>query len=469
MQKYRPIVFMMSLICVVRALSAAWGGSTAVSQKIDPEMLLDKYNSCNKKFETIYYELETTLQVGGDKCVYSLKHCSNKEKKQWIGDLKRYKKDGIINQKSSTLIVKIVDDKMGIALNHYNPELKGNLPPRAVIFRGSREKFLQGINENSLYDGSLKGGLDGSNHKSIYDLLKGASNLKLHNESTKMIGYDTYLIEADTKYGIVKAWISPDLDYNCLRWEIIKKQDQFYRDGAITNDRFTKRTDVFIAEKVVQIDGKYIVTQAKLDNKVENGDTILGDYTYHYNLKNIDLSPDYEALGAFEIQLPEGTMATHEEVPGIKFIWTKGKFVPDVNDYLYKYLTGNPLSELKDLGVNLSPADVNDKSILVCFFDMEQRPSRNCIQELSKKAEELKQKGIVVIAAQASKIEQEKLDEWVKESEVTFLVGIIEGDSEKTRFDWGVKSLPWLILTDKNHIVRSQGFSLDELDEKLKR
>jgi hypothetical protein len=328
---------------------------------------------------------------------------------------------------------------MGIALNHYNPELKGNLPPRAVIFRGSREKFLQGINENSLYDGSLKGGLDGSNHKSIYDLLKGASNLKLHNESTKMIGYDTYLIEADTKYGIVKAWISPDLDYNCLRWEIIKKQDQFYRDGAITND------------------------------KVENGDTILGDYTYHYNLKNIDLSPDYEALGAFEIQLPEGTMATHEEVPGIKFIWTKGKFVPDVNDYLYKYLTGNPLSELKDLGVNLSPADVNDKSILVCFFDMEQRPSRNCIQELSKKAEELKQKGIVVIAAQASKIEQEKLDEWVKESEVTFLVGIIEGDSEKTRFDWGVKSLPWLILTDKNHIVRSQGFSLDELDEKLKR
>jgi hypothetical protein len=63
MQKYRPIVFMMSLICVVRALSAAWGGSTAVSQKIDPEMLLDKYNSCNKKFETIYYELETTLQV----------------------------------------------------------------------------------------------------------------------------------------------------------------------------------------------------------------------------------------------------------------------------------------------------------------------------------------------------------------------------------------------------------------------
>jgi hypothetical protein len=31
-----------------------------------------------------------------------------------------------------------------------------------------------------------------------------------------------------------------------------------------------------------------------------------------------------------------------------------------------------------------------------------------------------------------------------------------------------VKSLPWLILTDKNHKVTAEGFSLTELDEKIK-
>jgi len=31
-----------------------------------------------------------------------------------------------------------------------------------------------------------------------------------------------------------------------------------------------------------------------------------------------------------------------------------------------------------------------------------------------------------------------------------------------------VKSLPWLILTDKEHIVIAEGFGLDELDEKIK-
>ena len=38
---------------------------------------------------------------------------------------------------------------------------------------------------------------------------------------------------------------------------------------------------------------------------------------------------------------------------------------------------------------------------------------------------------------------------------------------EKTRFDWGVRSLPWLILTDKENIVRAEGFSINELDERI--
>jgi len=45
---------------------------------------------------------------------------------------------------------------------------------------------------------------------------------------------------------------------------------------------------------------------------------------------------------------------------------------------------------------------------------------------------------------------------------------MIKSDEEKTRFKWGVKSLPWLILTDEEHIVRAEGFGIQELDERLK-
>jgi protocatechuate 3,4-dioxygenase beta subunit len=130
-------------------------------------------------------------------------------------------------------------------------------------------------------------------------------------------------------------------------------------------------------------------------------------------------------------------------------------------------LVGKPLPDLKDLKVDLSLADAGDKMILVCFFDMEQRPSRNCIMRLAKQAEQLKQRGVTVVVIQASKIDENTLNEWAKKYNIPFTVGMVQGDVEKSRFTWGVRSLPWLILTDKEHIVRSSGFSLAELDEKI--
>lgn len=107
-------------------------------------------------------------------------------------------------------------------------------------------------------------------------------------------------------------------------------------------------------------------------------------------------------------------------------------------------LVDRRLPNFKDVGVELTAADVNDKMILVCFFDMQQRPSRNMVSELSKQADAIKQKGIIIVSVQASKID------------------------ENTRLKWGVQSLPWLILTDRKNIVKAEGFSLSELNEKIK-
>jgi len=130
-------------------------------------------------------------------------------------------------------------------------------------------------------------------------------------------------------------------------------------------------------------------------------------------------------------------------------------------------LVGRPLPELKDLQINISPADASNKMILVCFWDMEQRPSRNCIMRLAKQAQQLKQKGVAVVAVQASKVDENALNEWLKKYNISFPVGMIQGDVEKNRFNWGVRSLPWLILTDTEHVVRAEGFGIHELDEKM--
>ena len=126
------------------------------------------------------------------------------------------------------------------------------------------------------------------------------------------------------------------------------------------------------------------------------------------------------------------------------------------------------LPAFENIDIGFSPEQVRDKRILICFWDNEQRPSRNCIQELNKKTEELKQKDIAVVTIHASKVEREYLDNWLKENNISFLIGIIDNEVEKTRFDWSVKALPWLILTDKEHIVQAEGFSINELDERIK-
>ena len=130
-------------------------------------------------------------------------------------------------------------------------------------------------------------------------------------------------------------------------------------------------------------------------------------------------------------------------------------------------LIGKPLPDLKDLKVDLSPADTDDKMLLVCFWDMQQRPSRNCIMRLAKQTEQLKQKGVAVVAIQASKVNESTLNDWLKEYNIPFTVWIVQGDEEQTHFAWGVRSLPWLILTNRKHIVRAEGFALTEIDEKI--
>ena len=130
-------------------------------------------------------------------------------------------------------------------------------------------------------------------------------------------------------------------------------------------------------------------------------------------------------------------------------------------------LVGKPVPDLKTLQLEIAPDQVAGKKLLICFFDKDERPSRNAVLQLAKRADELKDKGVVTLAVQGSQAEEAKLKDWVRQNVISLPVGLIQGDENKTRFTWGVRSLPWLILTDKSHTVTAEGFAVDELDAKI--
>lgn len=126
------------------------------------------------------------------------------------------------------------------------------------------------------------------------------------------------------------------------------------------------------------------------------------------------------------------------------------------------------LRQFTDIDIDFSIDQAKDKIVLLCFWDMNQRPSRNCLQQLSERAEELKAKDVLIVAIQTSEVDENALNEFVRKNKILFPVGAVEGDEEKTRFAWGVKSLPWMILADRNHHVIAEGFGLNELEDRLK-
>lgn len=130
-------------------------------------------------------------------------------------------------------------------------------------------------------------------------------------------------------------------------------------------------------------------------------------------------------------------------------------------------LAGKPLPSQTDVGIESVVEAAKDRAILLCFFDMNQRPSRNAVVQLAKRAEELKQKGVATVAIQAGEADAASLEQWRKDQGIAIPVGSIETDVKKTTSAWGVQSLPWLVLTDAQHIVRAEGFSLNEADDKI--
>lgn len=135
----------------------------------------------------------------------------------------------------------------------------------------------------------------------------------------------------------------------------------------------------------------------------------------------------------------------------------------------YKSLKAKPLPALTGF-VGLEHQDsYAGRAVLICFWSLEERPSRQVVTQLAKKAQVLQDHEIRVILVQATKAKKETLDQWLTKNKIPFKSCVPAGDAEETMLAWGAKSLPWLILTGIRGVVRAEGFDLSELEEMLGR
>jgi hypothetical protein len=131
-------------------------------------------------------------------------------------------------------------------------------------------------------------------------------------------------------------------------------------------------------------------------------------------------------------------------------------------------LKGRPLPDLATVNLAGDTASA-EKPVLLCLFDAGQRPSRHVVSQLNEQVAALRQKNLCVLGVQAAPTSDEAFNGWKSASPVSFPVGRVTGESEKSKWASSVTTMPWLILTDASHKVVAEGFSLDEVDDQLQK
>ena len=132
-------------------------------------------------------------------------------------------------------------------------------------------------------------------------------------------------------------------------------------------------------------------------------------------------------------------------------------------------LVGVALPALTQIDGGLNVEQIEGKGVLVCFLDLQQRPSRRYLLQLNRWTRELNTKGVVVLAVQTAPVPENTFVRWVEENGIAFPVGTIQGDEQQVRFSWAVQALPWLVLADGEHVVRAEGFPVDTLAAELQK
>jgi uncharacterized GH25 family protein len=115
------------------------------------------------------------------------------------------------------------------------------------------------------------------------------------------------------------------------------------------------------------------------------------------------------------------------------------------------------------------PNQFDGKPLLICIWDYRQRPSRYGVGQLAQQKDLLNGRGIPVVLLQGEPMDKAAIDGWLKEKNIDFISDMIAADADKKRFEMGVQSLPWMILTDKTRKVLAEGFDVHEINTVLEK
>jgi hypothetical protein len=155
-------------------------------------------------------------------------------------------------------------------------------------------------------------------------------------------GRPAVLLEGTGRYGSRKLWLDPARGYLPLRIEARKGPADLLGDKPVSmttgGGRFPEgnMTEVLLTVDNVrheEIEGRHILAAFRqtITYKFTGNKTFV--WTSEHELRDVDLSPDFDAPGAFLVstEIPNGTPVYIDEAPNIPYRWADGRAVKGID------------------------------------------------------------------------------------------------------------------------------------------
>jgi len=321
-------------------------------------------------------------------------------------------------------------------------------------------------------------------------ILKSPGQISVRPKPEIINGSVCYVVESKTAYGRHKLWLDSAHGYQPARVEISRSGDDLRnvaKHSPPPDKRVEGRDSVVIDNiKFKKIQGVWISVEGHTKKTIVwPRHRFFKKDEIHFKTTEITLNPDHDALESFANPIenpgvdPELVNGTHVRLGNdrIECTWRNGRLIDgggsviDLNKLLkqpVRSLLNGLLPDLSNLSPTLSKVRTKNKPILLCFIDLQQRPSRQCLIDLSDKSDLLRTHNVDTILIQTSQIDLKKYGSFLEGNRISHTIEIVKGDLNSLKPRWGIKAMPWLILTDENHVVHLEGFNLNELERRIK-
>jgi hypothetical protein len=184
--------------------------------------------------------------------------------------------------------------------------------------------------------------------KSVTAILKEADSVRLRETMEPVGGSLCHVIEASGKNGRYTVWVDPEHGYNISRASVRKTAGDIAfgermgpKDPPVLIPGTTDVRPEFINYsfdldnvRFEEIDGAWVPMEADFDVMIEYENHEITKEKRHHKRLSVELDPDFEAMGAFVADLPDGVPIVFPEFPGVRYMWQDGRAVPKIDKFV---------------------------------------------------------------------------------------------------------------------------------------